>query len=155
MTNRTTNRTTNELRRVVVGMVVCVAAMTIGVMPAAAQWSATGSVATNSRALTLAAPSGLSGAAGCVAIVLIPRVTLTWTASPSPFTAGYDILRSTVSGGPYSQVGTASGGATTTFTDSASLGLNITYFYVIRARRTNWLSAQTAQVSVKTPLVCL
>ena len=90
-----------------------------------------------------------------MAIVLIPRVTLTWTPSPSVFAAGYDILRSTVSGGPYSQVGSASGGATTTFTDSASLGLNITYFYVIRARRTNWLSTQTTQVSAKTPLLCL
>jgi len=131
------------------------AALTTGAAPAAAQWSATGNGPTSSGALTLAAPSGLSAAAGCVAIVLIPRVTLTWTASPSTFTAGYDILRSTVSGGPYSQVGTASGGATTTFADSASLGLNITYFYVIRARRTNWISAQTTQVSVKTPLLCL
>jgi len=143
------------MRRIATGVVLCAAALTVTAAPAAAQWSAAAPVSTNASALTLAAPSGLSAAAGCVAVVLIPRVTLTWTPSPSAFTAGYDILRSTVSGGPYSQVGSASGGATATFTDSASLGLNITYFYVIRARRTNWLSPQTAQVSVKTPLVCL
>jgi len=143
------------MRRLLICLLVVGAVLTISTAPAAAKWSAAGAVSTNSRALTLAAPSGLSAVAGCVAIVLIPRVTLTWTPSPSVFAAGYDILRSTVSGGPYSVVGTASGGATTTFTDSATLGLNVTYFYVIRARRTNWLSAPTAQVSVKTPLLCL
>ena len=87
--------------------------------------------------------------------VLIPRVTLNWTASASTFTASYDILRSTTSGGPYSQVGSATGAATTTFTDTATLGLNNTYYYVVRARLTNWASTPTPQVSATTPVACL
>lgn len=143
------------MRRIAASVVACVTMSTANTTSAAAQWSATTTLSTDSHALTLAPPSALSASVGCLAVVLLPRVTLTWTASPSTFTAGYDILRSTVSGGPYTQVGSASGGATTTFTDSASLGLNITYYYVIRGRRSNWISAQTAQISAKTPLICL
>jgi len=143
------------MRRPLVCLLVGASLLAVDAAPVAAQWSASATGSSNARATNLAPPTALSAAVGCVAIILIPRVTLTWTASPSTFAAGYDILRSTVSGGPYSQVGTASGGATTTFADTASLGLNITYFYVIRARRTNWVSATTSQVSAKTPLVCL
>ena len=143
------------MRRPLACLLVGVSLLAVDAVPAAAQWSAAATGSSNARAANLAPPTGLSAAVGCVAIILLPRVTLTWTASPSTFAAGYDILRSTVSGGPYSQVGTASGGATTTFADTASLGFNITYFYVIRARITNWVSATTTQVSAKTPLLCL
>ena len=143
------------MRGLVAAIVVCLIALTT-TDPAAAQWSGTTALFNApSQSQTLAPPTSLSASTGCVLVVLIPRVTLTWTASTSTFTASYDILRSTVSGGPYTQVGSAAGAATTTFTDSASLGLNITYFYVVRARLTNWVSTSTAQVSAKTPVVCL
>jgi hypothetical protein len=69
-----------------------------------------------------AAPASLTATAGT------GSVALSWAAVSG---AGeYHVLRSTVSGGPYTQVGVASG-ASTSFTDS---GLAAgTYFYVVRA----------------------
>src|SRR5947209_2349291 len=44
-------------------------------------------------------PIGLSGSGS------IGNVTLSWTATPDTYAAGYRVLRSSTSGGPYSQVG--------------------------------------------------
>jgi hypothetical protein len=123
---------------------------------AVAYWSATSNAFTapaQSRVITSA--SSLSAAASCVLFSITPKVTLTWTASTTTFTASYDILRSTTTGGPYSQVGSAAGGASTSYTDSATLNLNTTYFYVIRARLTNWISPLSTEASASTPLVCV
>jgi subtilisin-like proprotein convertase family protein len=69
-----------------------------------------------------AAPTGLtvtaSGQTG---------INLSWTAVSGA--TEYHVLRSTTSGGPYTQVGTAT---TTSFADSG-LTCNTTYFYVVRA----------------------
>ncbi|TML42655.1 MAG: hypothetical protein E6G27_03900, partial [Actinobacteria bacterium] len=46
------------------------------------------------------------------------NVALSWTASATSATAGYSVLRGTTSGGPYAQVGSVAGGATTTYTDT-------------------------------------
>ena len=52
---------------------------------------------------TLQAPTGLSGAGGCTAL-LAPKVTLNWTATSSTFADGYDVYRGTANGGPYSNI---------------------------------------------------
>jgi hypothetical protein len=72
-------------------------------------------------------------------------VTLTWTCPanttpPPPFTCGIDatgfqVQRATITGGPYTTIGTVTGSQTFTYTDVAS-STNIliegtTYFYVV------------------------
>jgi hypothetical protein len=95
---------------------------------------------------TLAAPTGL--ATGC--FILTPtHVRVSWTASASSFVAGYDVARSSTSGGPYSVVGSVSS-ATTTYTDTRP-NTN-TYYYVVRATKFGW-SAQSAEKA--TPVTCL
>jgi fibronectin type 3 domain-containing protein len=66
------------------------------------------------------APATLTATAGT------GNVALAWAAVAGA--SEYHIYRGTVSGGPYTQVGSATG---TTFTDTSVLGT--TYFYVVRA----------------------
>lgn len=117
-----------------------------------AQAGFSSSAATGPQALSsasLAAASGLAAANGrCVRNVSI-EVDLTWTASPSTFADGYEILRATASGGPYSSVGTVSGGTTTSFTDRG-VTFSTTYFYVVRATRNAWQSADSNEARVTT-----
>jgi len=57
-------------------------------------------------------------------------VSISWNASTSPGVAGYNVYRSTTSGGPYTRVGwRVSGGS---FTDTA-VQAGATYFYVVTA----------------------
>jgi hypothetical protein len=99
---------------------------------------------------TLAAPT--SPAASTVNCVVLgsTKVKLTWTATTSGWADGYQIFRSTTNGGPYSSVGTVSGQATTTFTDS-SVSFSTTYYYVIQATKNNWRSPNSTQVTFTTP----
>ncbi|HWZ45603.1 MAG TPA: choice-of-anchor D domain-containing protein [Candidatus Saccharimonadales bacterium] len=79
--------------------------------------------------------SGSSGTLGSLPLkgsglsALAHAVDVTWTISSSSSVVGYNIYRSTVSGGPYSKVGSATG---PTFTDSTALP-GQTYFYVVTA----------------------
>ncbi|HVR85207.1 MAG TPA: SBBP repeat-containing protein [Planctomycetota bacterium] len=67
------------------------------------------------------APSNLT------AIAADAQITLSWTGVAGA--TGYDVLRSTVTGGPYTSVGTPSG---TIFTDTG-LTNGIAYFYIVRS----------------------
>ena len=76
-------------------------------------------------------------------------VTLTWTASASPVT-GYNVYRSTVSGGPYTLM-TSSPVAATTYVDSA-VSAGITYYYVVTSVNSSGVeSAYSAEVSATVP----
>jgi hypothetical protein len=90
----------------------------------------------------LAAPTGLT--ASCVP--LSSNVTLSWTATTSAAATGYIVLRGTTSGGPYSQIGTVNGRATTTFTTTISVLQ--TFYYVVQASRANWTSPSSNQAGV-------
>ncbi len=71
--------------------------------------------------------------------------TVSWTASAGA--TGYNILRSTTSGGPYTQVGTSAG---TSFADTG-LTCNTTYFYVVQATNApGCASGNSAQASATT-----
>ncbi len=71
------------------------------------------------------APGSLSAAA-----VSSSRIDLTWSASSDNVgVAGYRVLRSTTSGGPYSQVGTSS---LTSYSDP-TVSAGTAYYYVVRA----------------------
>ena len=102
---------------------------------------------------TLQPPSGPSATAGCQ--FLAPRITLNWTATSSTFADGYDVYRGTTNGGPYSAIAHVSGRTTTSHVDSSGLSLNTTYYYVLRSTAYGWTSADSAQASAKTPLICL
>ncbi|MFL6233355.1 MAG: hypothetical protein ACJ76N_09500 [Thermoanaerobaculia bacterium] len=68
-------------------------------------------------------------------------MTVSWTAVSGA--TSYKILRSTTSGGPYTQVGTST---TTSFADSG-LTCNTSYFYVVRSSNGTCDSANSAQGS--------
>ena len=73
-------------------------------------------------------------------------VTLNWTATVDTRATGYQVLRSTVSGGPYTQVGTVTPRTTTTFVDLPLVPG--TYFYVVRTYFGPWTSVNSNQRSV-------
>jgi fibronectin type 3 domain-containing protein len=87
-----------------------------------------------------ATPTGLAAAPGNA------QVTLTWTASSGA--TGYNVNRSTTTGGPYTQV---SAPTATTFSDTG-LTNGKKYFYVISAFNSAGQSANSAEVSA-TPSV--
>lgn len=86
---------------------------------------------------TLAAPTALSATGGT-------NIVLNWTATTSTFAAGYNILRSSTSGGPYTQITQVTPRTAVTYTDSPAAG---TYYYVLQSYVQNWLSPNTAQVT--------
>lgn len=99
---------------------------------------------------TLAAPSNAS-ASVVVCVPLATRtVRISWTATASTWSDGYEVLRATVNGGPYSAVGTVSGQATVTYDDS-SVASSTTYYYVVKATKLLWRSANSNQASITTP----
>ncbi|HEX2027705.1 MAG TPA: hypothetical protein VHF25_06865 [Nitriliruptorales bacterium] len=102
---------------------------------------------------SLQPPTGVTAAAGCQLLVLGPQVTVSWTATASP-ASGYSIRRSSTSGGPYTQVGTVSGAATTSFTDT-SVSSSRTYYYVVQSSASVWSSANSNQARATTPGLCL
>jgi hypothetical protein len=74
-------------------------------------------------------------------------VNLSWTPSASSGVSGYDVYRSTVSGGPYTQVGNSS---TVDYTDS-SVHANTEYFYVVTSVDTGVQSGYSSQIAVSVP----
>jgi hypothetical protein len=88
---------------------------------------------------------------GCSATVS-HSVSLTWTASVSPNVAGYNVYRSTTSGGPYSQLN-SSLVTVTSFTDGSVVS-GQTYYYVATAVDANNDQSQyssQSQASIPSP----
>lgn len=79
---------------------------------------------------------------------------LSWIATTSSRADGYRIMRSTISGGPYSEVAVVSGKDSTTHSD-ANLELNTTYHYLAKTTYTGWNSQLSIEASASTPLICL
>jgi subtilisin-like proprotein convertase family protein len=84
------------------------------------------------------APTGVTATAASAS-----QINVAWTASAGA--TSYNILRSTTSGGPYTQVGTS---ATTSFPDTG-LACNTTYYYVVQAVG-SCASGSSAQASATT-----
>jgi hypothetical protein len=76
-------------------------------------------------------------------------VHLAWTATTTPFAAGYAVYRSTASGGPYSFVANVSGRTTTTYDDTPPDG---TFYYVVRATYSGSSSVNSGQAGPVTSL---
>ena len=105
-----------------------------------------GSVKITSNATNSPASVSLSGTG---VQTVAHSVTLTWTASTSTV-SGYNVYRSTVSGGPYTKL-TGSPIAATTYMDM-SVAAGQTYFYVVTSVDTSGVeSANSAEVSALVP----
>jgi Abnormal spindle-like microcephaly-assoc'd, ASPM-SPD-2-Hydin len=105
----------------------------------------TGSVTVASNASNY--PVTIAVAGDGVAAPSTYSVNLSWAPSASSGVSGYDVYRSTVSGGPYTQVGSAS---TVDYTDS-SVQANTEYFYVVTSVDAGVQSAYSSQVAVSVP----
>lgn len=124
-------------------LVVVAASLVGGVAPTAGAFAASTDNGVNSYdAVSLAPPTNLDGEC------LLGVIELSWTAATHA--SSYRVFRSTTSGGPYSEIGTATG---TTFTDS-SISLN-SYYYVVQSVNGPWSSGNSAQETVTTSLLCL
>jgi hypothetical protein len=136
------------------GLVALLALLGANVATTAALFTDAPGVGSNALSTaTLQPPTGLSATAGCQ--LLAPKMTLSWTATTSLFADGYDVYRSTTSGGPYTLITHVSGRTTVTYTDTSGLSTNTTYYYILKSTASSWTSANSGQASAKTPLLCL
>ena len=112
---------------------------------AGAGWSGGASAGPQSIASgSLAAPGTPSPTVNCVQSVSI-SVALSWPAAASA--TSYDVMRATVSGGPYALVGSS---GTTAYSDTTVVQQR-TYYYVVVAKRASWTSSASPQASATTP----
>ena len=131
------------------GISVASVALALVVVSATVAWASFSSAPTASGTYatgTLSAPTNLVASQGPCTVAVSASVTLTWTATTSTWADGYEILRSLISGGPYTTVATVSGQATTTYTDSTPL-FSTLYYYVVRATKAAWRSANSNSAS--------
>lgn len=96
-------------------------------------------------------PTDVSASDDCVLAEL--EVTVSWTATDSPVADGYEVLRSTESGGPYSKIGEVLGLLETELVDT-EVSLDTTYHYVVRTFYEGWTSADSNEASVTTVSTC-
>jgi hypothetical protein len=111
------------------------------VQPALALLSDGETVASTFSTETLDPPTSLTATAA-----LLLRVNLSWTATVDARATGYQVLRGTASGGPYTQVATITSQSTTTYQDTVPLPGQ--YFYVLRTYFDSWTSANSTQASL-------
>ena len=90
---------------------------------------------------TLDPPTGLAASAA-----LLLRVNLAWTVTPDTRATGYQVLRGTASGGPYTHVATITSRTTTTYQDTVPLPGQ--YYYVLRTYYASWTSVNSNQAPV-------
>jgi hypothetical protein len=86
------------------------------------------------------------GGAGTASGVNPARIDLTWTGIPN--VTGYDVLRSTTNGGPYTEVGST---ATTAYSDRTGLTNGDTYYYVLQPVNASGAVCQSNQATIKIP----
>jgi hypothetical protein len=111
------------------------------VRPAFALLTESETVASTFTTTTLNPPTGLAAAAA-----LLLRVNLSWTATTDPRATGYQVLRGTANGGPYSQVATVTPKTATSYQDTVPLpGV---YYYVLRTYYDSWTSSNSNQAQV-------
>ena len=111
------------------------------VQPTLALLKATETVASTFSTETLDPPTSLTGTAQ-----ILLRVNLSWTATVDTRATGYQVLRGTASGGPYTQIATVTPRTTTTYQDIPIVPG--TYYYVLRTYFASWTSGNSNQVSV-------
>jgi hypothetical protein len=134
------------VERLASGLAVAVAALLVTASVALAQFTDAGSATHSVSTSGLQPPSNPATAHGPCTNGLTASIVVSWTATPSTWADGYEILGSLISGGPYTAVGTVSGVATTSYTVTG-LAFATTYHYVVKATKGNWRSGPTSQAS--------
>lgn len=86
------------------------------------------------------------GGKGTASGAAAARIDLTWTGIPN--VTGYDVLRSSTSGGPYTEVGTTT---TTSYSDRTGLTNGKTYYYVLQPVNNSGAVCQSNQATVAIP----
>ena len=71
-------------------------------------------------------------------------VAISWTATADTYADGHRVFRATSSGGAYTQIAQVTPRTTTSYVDAPGAG---TFYYVVRAFRVNWASANSSEVS--------
>jgi hypothetical protein len=89
---------------------------------------------------TLDPPSGLA------ASVVGSNIRLDWTPTVDTYASGYKVLRGTTSGGPYTEIGTATPYTTTTYTDNTAAA-GTRYYYVLETYFQSWLSVYSNEAN--------
>jgi hypothetical protein len=92
---------------------------------------------------TLDPPTSLTASGGTSA-------SLSWTATVDTYATGYDVLRGSVSGGPYSVVGSVAPRTTVTTGDTPPT--SGTWYYVLRSVFQSWTSVNSNQASAAVTL---
>ena len=101
------------------------------------------------KTLTITAPAAPASPTGLAAITGDTRAILNWTAVSGA--TGYNVKRSTSSGGPYTTVGSPT---SATWTDTG-LTNGTVYFYVVSSTNSGGESANTAQVTTTPQAITL
>lgn len=86
------------------------------------------------------------GGKGTASGAAAARIDLTWTGIPN--VTGYDVLRSTTSGGPYTMVGST---ATDSYSDRTGLSNGKTYYYVLQPVNNSGAICQSNQATIAIP----
>ncbi|HUR51534.1 MAG TPA: hypothetical protein VMZ11_05375 [Mycobacteriales bacterium] len=135
------------MRRAAVGAVALVLAVAA---PALGSFRDTAKAASTLATTQLAAPTGLTAVAGCNLVV--PKVTLSWTATTTTFATGYDVYRG-VGAGTQTLLTTLSPRTVTSYVDN-TVALLTSYTYSVRTRFASWSKA-SSNASASTPVLCL
>lgn len=86
------------------------------------------------------------GGKGTASGAAAARIDLTWTGIPN--VTGYDVLRSTTSGGPYTPVGSTT---TVSYSDRTGLTNGKTYYYVLQPVNNSGAVCQSNQATITIP----
>lgn len=125
----------------------------MGTVPALAAFHSGSSVIANDfSTASLQSATALLGTGSCDGAGAA-KATLDWAPSSSSFADGYDIYRSSASGGPYTKIAHVTEGSASGHVD-ASLSISVSYFYVIQTTAINWTSIDSHERQVDTPGFC-
>jgi signal peptidase len=94
------------------------------------------------------APLNPSATGACVQPGAVRVINLAW--DPVASASGYRVLRSSATGGPYAEVGTAT---TPAFQDDTVVA-GSTYFYVVRSLAAPWESGNSTEITATAPQGC-
>lgn len=95
----------------------------------------------------LVPPTNVTATFDCGTLSIGRHILVDWDAAADA--EGYEVARSTTSGGPYSVLGTVDA-PTTEYQDDATES-DTTYYYVVRSMAGGWISEDSAEASETTP----
>lgn len=120
----------------------------VGTGVAGAVFTHASTIADNSFAtLDLIAPSNVTATFDCGTLGLGKGILVEWDGVSD--VEGYEVARSTDSGGPYSTI--ASVDASTTSDMDTDVNNDTTYYYVVRSTASGWASENSAEAAETTP----